>query len=359
MNGKKIIALVLIFALSASAVYPCTTFYFKDKKGNIIFGRNFDFPTGLGHIQINLRDQVKKSITWPGSNEVSLTWVSKYGSITFNQNGRELPYGGMNEAGLVIEQMMLPGTKYPPVDNRGGLTELQWIQYQLDMCATVEEVINTDKILRISPYSKAPIHFLVTDAGGNAAAIEYLDGKMTYYSGESFKFCALANDTYNSSSEYKMNKDSGENKGYLKERENSLERFYTASTMVKEFNPSIHKPVDYAFGILKNVSQKYGTRWSIVYDVAARKIFYRTDANERIRELSMNDFNFAGTSKWLYLDINQTENKLEDFKEFNAAANKKLILDVWNSVEFLKNNPPEDAAAIAEYPLTVKYKGNK
>ena len=31
------------------------------------------------------------------------SWVSKYGSVTFNQYGRELPTGGMNEAGLVVE----------------------------------------------------------------------------------------------------------------------------------------------------------------------------------------------------------------------------------------------------------------
>ncbi len=359
MNGRKIIALVLIFVLTSSAVYPCTTFYFKDKKGNLYFGRNFDFPTGLGHIQINLRDQVKTSVTWPGKNEVQLKWISKYGSISFNQNGREMPYGGMNEAGLVVEQMWLPETQYPSLDNRGGLTELQWIQYQLDMCATVEDVINTDKILRISSFSKAPIHFLVTDAKGNAAAIEYIEGKMTYYTGDSFKFCALANDTYSSSADYKLNKDAKGNKPYLKERENSLERFYIASSMSKAFNSDKDKPVDYAFDILKKVAQEPGTQWSIVYDAANRKIYYRTAVNRAIRELSLSSFNFIGTGRRLYLDIDAMKNKPEDFLDFNFAVNKKLVLDVWNAVPFLKNNPPEEAAAIAEYPLTIKYKGDK
>jgi choloylglycine hydrolase len=31
----------------------------------------------------------------------TISWISKYGSITFNQYGREFPTGGMNEKGLV------------------------------------------------------------------------------------------------------------------------------------------------------------------------------------------------------------------------------------------------------------------
>jgi choloylglycine hydrolase len=51
----------------------------------------------------------------PTPGEKPLTWVATYGSVSFNQNGRELPCGGINEAGLVIEQMMheSPKSRYP------------------------------------------------------------------------------------------------------------------------------------------------------------------------------------------------------------------------------------------------------
>jgi penicillin V acylase-like amidase (Ntn superfamily) len=39
-------------------------------------------------------------------------WVSRYGSVTFNQYGCENPTGGMNEAGLVVEQMWLDESAY-------------------------------------------------------------------------------------------------------------------------------------------------------------------------------------------------------------------------------------------------------
>ena len=60
---------------------------------------------------------------------LSIAWTSKYGSATFNQYGREFPMGGMNEAGLVVESMMLFETEYPLPDTRSGIDPTQWIQY--------------------------------------------------------------------------------------------------------------------------------------------------------------------------------------------------------------------------------------
>ncbi|MDT8394701.1 MAG: linear amide C-N hydrolase [Bacteroidales bacterium] len=100
---RLIISLILIGSFSIAQA--CTTFTINDGKGNIVFGRNFDFPVGMGHIEVNYRGVHKTAFVRPP--EVPVAWVSKYGSITFNQIGREFPYGGMNEAGLVVEQMWL------------------------------------------------------------------------------------------------------------------------------------------------------------------------------------------------------------------------------------------------------------
>lgn len=53
--------------------------------------------------------------------ENPIKWISRYGSITFNQVGRDLPFGGMNETGLVVEHMSLPQTTYPTRDNRNSV----------------------------------------------------------------------------------------------------------------------------------------------------------------------------------------------------------------------------------------------
>ncbi len=76
-------------------------------------------------------------------------WISKYGSISFNQHGRELPLGGMNEAGLVVESLVLKETNYPAPDSRPSISILQWVQYQLDTNSTIQEVIESSSQLRI------------------------------------------------------------------------------------------------------------------------------------------------------------------------------------------------------------------
>ena len=114
----------------------------------------------------------------------TISWVSQYGSITFNQYGKEFPTGGMNEKGLVVELMWLDETKYPAADNRPAVGVLQWIQYQLDNCATIEDVIATDKKLRIASTGNPPLHYLVADANGRAATIEFLEGKMVIHQGQ-------------------------------------------------------------------------------------------------------------------------------------------------------------------------------
>src|SRR6186997_948097 len=125
---KKIIAALVGLACSLDLSFACTTF-FINKNGQMVFGRNYDWVTGNGMVCTNQRGLAKTSFKTKDGETVS--WVSLYGSITFNQYGKEFPTGGMNEKGLVVELMWLDGTVYPKADNRAEISVLQWIQYQL------------------------------------------------------------------------------------------------------------------------------------------------------------------------------------------------------------------------------------
>jgi hypothetical protein len=52
---------------------------------------------------------------------------------------------------------------------------LEWIQYNLDRHGSVAEVLADAEAVR--PMSRVTIHYLVADATGDAAALEFLDGK--------------------------------------------------------------------------------------------------------------------------------------------------------------------------------------
>lgn len=150
----------------------CTTICFR-KENKIIVGNNEDTLIKKGIIFTNHRGFHKKAMLIPP--EEPFEWVSKFGSISFSQCGKEFPSSGMNECGLIVEQMNLPETIYPPIDDRKAIKELQWIQMILDTCRTSAEVVDITKKIRISQ-SILPIHFLVCDSTGDYRIIEFFNG---------------------------------------------------------------------------------------------------------------------------------------------------------------------------------------
>lgn len=346
---RLIISLILIGSFSIAQA--CTTFTINDGKGNIVFGRNFDFPVGMGHIEVNYRGVHKTAFVRPP--EVPVAWVSKYGSITFNQIGREFPYGGMNEAGLVVEQMWLQEASYPSADERYGITELQWIQYQLDNAATVQEVIDSDTLVRISYTSTAPLHFLVADAKGDVATIEYLNGKMIIHRDRKLPYKVLANCPYDRSLEYKSSIDSAKDTVYSGWTANSSGRFAKAAEMIE--NMGSLNPADYAFVILDSVAQENNTQWSIVYDISHQNIAFRSTVNPEIQAISMADFDFSCREELLFADMSWDIGGSESFLTLSREENLSLIRTVVAGVDFLRSNVPDEAnVAMTDYAFGLQ-----
>ena len=99
----------------------CSTFLLKNKNAFLI-GHNLDERSAddvPGAIFVNKRGQTKTSATFselftgiPSSGE-RLTWTAKYGSLTFNTFSKDFPDGGINEAGLYIQEMTQIGGELP------------------------------------------------------------------------------------------------------------------------------------------------------------------------------------------------------------------------------------------------------
>jgi penicillin V acylase-like amidase (Ntn superfamily) len=343
---KKLFVTLLLFCFTHQVI-ACTTFLINSN-GELVFGRNYDWVTNAGTVNTNLRGLFKTSAKVKDGKTIS--WVSKYGSITFNQYGKEFPTGGMNEKGLVVELMWLDETIYPKEDKRAVLQELQWVQYQLDNCQTIEEVIATDSLLKVSANS-APLHFLIADANGNAATIEYLNGKFTVHKSSSLEIPVLTNSTYESS---KASYKNGNNSN------NSLERFATACSMVTQFKTnSSNKPaVDFAFETLNKVSQGDFTKWSIVYDIKNRKVYFKTNSYNKTKSINFSSIDFACSAKALNLDMNQELNGdiTALLQPYSSKLNEKIIHE---SVIATRPRFPISDASVKEtiaYPASVKCK---
>ena len=318
----------------------------------MVFGRNYDWITATGIICTNLRGLQKTSMATQDGKTIS--WVSQYGSITFNQYGKEFPNGGMNENGLVVELMWLDGTKYPKADNRPAVNVLQWIQYQLDRSANVDDVIASDKVVRITGKG-TPLHYLVADAGGHVATIEFLGGKMVIHRGKELPFAVLTNSTYDAS--IAATKESSNNRAFA---DNSIDRFAKACNMVQQYelqdiNTSM---VDYAFNILNKVSQNDWTKWSIVYDITNKKINFKSHGYGEIKMIAFSSFDFGCTSAPKMFNINQPGKGevSNSFKNFSINESRPVVEAAVNESKDEVPISDETKLAILNYTKEIRCK---
>lgn len=338
-----VFTILLVFSIFSNQALACTTFCLKNK-GEVLFGKNYDWNIGDGLILVN-----KRGVDKEGADEKNAAkWLSKYGNVTFNQYGRENPSGGMNEAGLVIELMWLDDSVYPKEDKRPAVDVLEWIQYNLDNYATVDEVIKNANNIRIT--SNVKLHYLVNDKAGNTATIEFLDGIFVPHAGDKLPVPTLTNDTYDRSLEFAKKPDAAKAKG-----SGSLERFARAAEKTKEFDKkprSEKEAVDYAFETLANVAQPNYTQWSIVYDQKRGKIYFRSLQSPEIKSIDTRAFDFAcgSTVKMFDINTNLSGDVTSLFKDYTRAANRALIERSFNGTDFLKSTPAIVRNALAAYP---------
>ncbi|MBP7864624.1 MAG: linear amide C-N hydrolase [Acidobacteria bacterium] len=320
----SIVILVAATLLVPAPAQACSAFV-TDGGGPVLFGRNFDFFTGTGFVTVNPRSLEKTALVPPP--EVPAKWVSHYGSVTFNQVGREFPMGGMNEKGLVVECLWLNATQYPAPDGRAALTELQWIQYCLDTCATVADVLDADRKVRILP-SATRLHFLVCDRSGAAAVVEFVGGKTVTRGPAGLPVRALANAVYGDSLEALkgFRGFGGEREIPAAVQENDV-RFARMAGALRELSGRAGAGgLDRAFDLLRRSrydGEESPTQWSIVYEPARGEIHFVTRQAPARQRVRLADFGFDCTTpaKVLALDPPPDGGPARGFTDYDAAVN--------------------------------------
>lgn len=345
---KKTLLLSLILVLSINNFgWTCTTFCLTTN-GDVIAAGNYDWDIGMGLIMINKRN-VSKMAMFDRSYDPA-KWVSRYGSLTLNQYGREFPTAGMNETGLVVELMMLNDTEYPD-NNLPVVGCLEWIQYQLDNSATVSEVLKNSSRIRIR--SAVKLHFLVCDRKGASATVEFLNGRMTAHTGSNLPVAVLTNDTYENSLQYLRTLNGFGGSASPGTGPGSLERFGRAATWLRSYNPA-QKPADYAFQILANVAQPGFTKWSMVYDLKIRRASFRSDASSQIKsiDLSKLDFDCSTPVKIMNVNTAYSGDVTTRLLNYTFQSNLNLIRQSYRNTAFLKDTPDAELHLLARHPET-------
>lgn len=345
---------LLLSLLIGWQVNACTSF-FLHKGDQMIMGRNYDFDFGDGWMIVNPKGLQKTAVPYP--NEVSAKWTAKYGSIIFSQVGREGPTEGMNEAGLVIACLMQEGSQYPAKDNRPMTDELQWMQYQLDNFSAVQEVIASDKSVRITNKAYTKLHYMVADVSGNFAVIEFLNGKMVAHLNDYRTKGFICNDTFEkSASDMQKYKTYG---GALTDltkynQFNPEEAVSIGSSGIAKYNGENLE--EFGFEVLENVralegwktnKPQYGSQWSVIYDLKNKSIAFKTRENRTIKRIQLSDFSFDCSTEIRLKKLNELEQNVKpgDLITLTRDLNLQIMIgfcDKWFGkgympVHFLKS----------------------
>lgn len=341
------LGVALLIAWGAPPAWACTTFLMIHD-GAYAVGNSYNWDIGCANVTVNKRGEAKRALLFPG--ETPVEWVSAYGSITVNQYGHENPTAGMNEAGLVVEQMWLGATEYPPQDAGPAIGELQWIQYMLDNFGTVAEVVAGAPSVRVSSFF-ATIHYLVCDTSGECAAFEYLDGDLVITSGDDIVVNTLTNSTYAESVAFLAEHEGFGGATPIPDGMGSLDRFVRASALAREEADGVLP--DVAFAILDSVNVGPESQWNLVWMPAQGRLYFRTHTTPAIRYVDLADFDLDCTSEPVILDIDaDLEGHVADsFVEYTTAANRTLLEE--SMVDIRDDLPPLVFDLLVTYPDTV------
>ncbi len=317
MTKQLIMVVVLLIGLQCAgtcepcvpSAKSCSTFELKSG-GSIFVGHNLDDNYDVpGLVVVNKRGVRKQSFSWEGDllpllrnrRETRTTWVSRYGSLTYNTIGRDLPDGGMNEAGLYVGEMTLMSTVWPH-DVKPSLYHYIWIQYLLDNYASVDQVVGSLPQVGVSGHNRW--HFFVEDRRGDAAVIEFLDGKPLVYQHSDLPIKVLCNSSYTSElSKIRQFEGFGGDLHIDVDNKNVDNRFIWAAWMLQSYLAQRTDPVLYAFRMLSALNLG-NNRWQIVFDLSHGTMYFCTEHAMMIRSVALADFDL-GSGPAVFLDIHR------------------------------------------------------
>ncbi len=259
----------------------------------IVTGRSMDWEVEIGtNLWALPRGVERTGSAGPGS----LEWTSKYGSVV--ASGYDISTtDGLNEAGLAANLLWLAESQYPSGEGTHSALSLSlWAQYILDNYATVAEAVAALSatplhIMTIEVPGQqrlATLHLALSDASGDSAIVEYIDGEQVIHHGREFQVMTNSPifDKQLAISEYW--KEIG-GTVMLPGTNRAADRFVRASFYIDAVPKTADQleAVAVALGVVRNASVPYGittpeapnissTRWRTAIDHTALRYFFES-----------------------------------------------------------------------------------
>lgn len=254
----------------------------------------------------------------------SLEWTSKYGSLIVS--GYDIStVDGMNEAGLVANMLWLVASDYPEDDGKTPQMSLSlWAQYFMDNYATVAEAVAdleanpfhvVTKDVPVQPGRLTTVHLSLSDASGDSAILEWINGELVIHHGPEFK--VMTNDPpYDEQLALTAYWQGVNPREMLPGTTRAADRFVRAGTyidmVVQSDDP--REAAAAAFSVIRNASVPYGittpespnlstTRWRVVADQKDRLFYVESAIAPNVFWVDLKRLDFAEDSGVRRLDL--------------------------------------------------------
>lgn len=234
--------------------WACTTFSAFGAEGIALLGRNFDWNHQAslllftdppdGYASASLVD-----VAYFGIEEQEPSWVDRAALL----DAPFWPFDGMNEAGLAVGMMAISRSRFDGDPQKTTIDSLQVIRLILDYAGDVDEALALMDDYNIDFGGGPPVHYLIADASGHSAVVEFIDDEMRVLRNEG---PWQVSTNFIISEEHPQGADS------------SCWRYNAAYEALDQAGGDVS--LEEAMAILETVSQSgtYHTMWSVVYDVA-------------------------------------------------------------------------------------------
>ena len=267
---RIVLSAVIVLLLAGARSLACSSYA---PEHAVISGGNYDWSVHGGVVFVMPRD-VDKVAYMPRPDAHPAAWRATYASVTITQFGREFPMQGLNEAGLSGAVLNGPA-EYPVTGAEGEISEMQWLQYQLDRFATVDEVAAHAGELGIQKIS-GTLHFFLCDSTGDCGVVEFLGGQVQVSHGQALKARALTNTGYAGSVDtFEQFLASGGDEAHAPAGYASTNRFIRAAL----FSTSGFMSVTQVLMGLRDLASPMLTQWQSVFEHQTATLHVKTAAS--------------------------------------------------------------------------------
>ena len=316
------LALTLSLSLAAAPLADaCTRVVYHGPEGRVLTARSMDWSMPMvSNLWVFPRGMTRTGEAGPRS----LEWTSKYGSLIVS--GYDIAtVDGMNEAGLVANMLWLVSSDYPEDDGKTPQMSLAlWAQYFMDNYATVAEAVAdleanpfnvVTKDVPMQPGKLTTVHLSLSDAGGDSAILEWINGELIVHHGREFN--VMTNDPPYDQQLALVSYWKGVNpREVLPGTTRAADRFVRAGTyidmVVQSDDP--REAAAAAFSVIRNTSVPYGittpdspnlstTRWRVVADQKDRLFYVESAISPNVFWVDLKQLDFAEGSGVRLLDL--------------------------------------------------------